>query len=428
MTEIFKINLEPNIDYENTSFDKIKIILKNWRLNISEEIKCLLFIKNKIELNENNNDDDEENININQNIYDKYTKIFNKLEELCFQEINLISETIVKIDEVINNEKESIDKESNKELNKDEIYDKINFTLNNYNKIIENINKTISSLPYILNLYLLYNKTEEEENNYIRDNIKDEEEKYNSNITNYNTYNKNNKNKNNNKSMGKIKTINTQNNNNSIISKRERMVKFSKSVKSTKNYKKYNKNIKNNKNSKININLNKITIKNDNIRQNLKEIISDTEIIKDELKDYVYNNCVKENEMKNYIKIKEDNIKLNEEIMNIKNSMRELKNLYEYQLERLECLKNEQIILEKENKQLCEYINQILFNEEQKINNDNDIDSYKLNNIDNNNISPGKDINQNIYNNSNNITENQIINITPNKFESIEMFKRLKKL
>ena len=150
-------------------------------------------------------------------------------------------------------------------------------------------------------------------------------------------------------------------------------------------------------------------------------------MIRDELKEYVYNNCVKENEIKNFNKIKEDNQMLNKEIINIKNSIRELKNLYEYQLEKFECLKNEQVILENENKKLCEYIEKILLNEEQRINNNNNY--LNLTNIDNinNNINHCEDNNQNI-NDNNYITEEQIINITPANFESIEMFKRLNKL
>ena len=415
MIEIFKINLEPNIDYENTNFTQLKEILQNWRLNISEEIKCLSFIKNKIETDENINNsieneiDNDENIKLDEKIIEKYSKIFNKLQELCFQEINLISESIVIIDEIINNDN---NEKTEKELNKEElVYDKINLTLNNYNKIIENINKTISSIPYMLNLYILYNKIGEEENKYIRENIKNEEE-------NYYAEQKDNINKpvkKRNISSKKEKTIYEQNIE-TARSKREKMVKFSKSVKNKKSY----------LDSKININ--QIKLENSIKRDNLKDMTNDLEMAKNRLKNFVYNNCVKENEIKNLMKMKQENTFLNEEIINIKNSIKELQNLYEYQLEKLESLQNERNILEKENNQLIDYINKILIDEEQKgnedkINNknnfDNDNDNY---NQENNDFL----INKNIDNK--NINENNIINITPANFESIEMFKRLNKL
>ena len=418
MIEIFKINLEPNIDYENTNFTQLKEILQNWRLNISEEIKCLSFIKNKIETDENINNsieneiDNDENIKLDEKIIEKYSKIFNKLQELCFQEINLISESIVIIDEIINNDNND---KTEKELNKEElVYDKINLTLNNYNKIIENINKTISSIPYMLNLYILYNKIGEEENKYIRENIKNEEE-------NYYAEQKDNINKpvkKRNISSKKEKTIYEQNIE-TARSKREKMVKFSKSVKNKKFKKSY-------LDSKININ--QIKLENSIKRDNLKDMTNDLEMAKNRLKNFVYNNCVKENEIKNLMKMKQENTFLNEEIINIKNSIKELQNLYEYQLEKLESLQNERNILEKENNQLIDYINKILIDEEQKgnedkINNknnfDNDNDNY---NQENNDFL----INKNIDNK--NINENNIINITPANFESIEMFKRLNKL
>ena len=73
------------------------------------------------------------------------------------------------------------------------------------------------------------------------------------------------------------------------------------------------------------------------------------------------------------------------------------------------------MILENENFKLIEYVNKI-FSEEEK-NNDFDKNSDKNNNI-------------NTTNNSNYIKndEENVININPNNFESIEMFKRLNKL
>lgn len=421
MSDIFQINLEPKIDYENTNFKQIEQILKNWRLNISEEIKCLLFIKSKIELNKDNNynSDDETCIKIDKKILEKYSKIFIKLEELCLQEINLISETLVSINEMIYND-------NNNKLNeecdeKNLIFDKINLTLNNYNKIIENINKTISSLPEILNLYLLYNEIGKDENQFIRENIKDAEEKYlNENINNK-ICNKTFKNKN--RNTGRVKTVSTQNNNISLESKRERMVRFSKSVKN----KKFKTNNKYNKN-KDKVKANQIKIDNIYEKENLKEMVIETEEAKNILKDYVYNNCIKENEMKNLMKMKEDNERLNEEIINIKNFIRKINDLYEYQLEKLELLKNEQNILEKENQLLCGYVNKILVEEKQKNIDfiDDDINKENIINDNNNIISEEKINNININDDSN--IENNIFNISPDNFESREMLKRINKL
>ena len=308
MSEIFKNNLEPNIDYENTNFEQIKLKLKGWRLNISEEIKCLLFIKNKIDINKLDNntyrtEDEFKNIQMEENIYLKYTKIFDKLEELCFQEINLISETIVSIDEIINSINTGISLETNKEYI---IIDKINLTLNNYNKIIENIHKTISSYPGILNLYLIYIKEAEDQNKFIRENIANEEEKYNNEkINKVNRTNSQKINKIKIKNSIKTKGINTEKNNFNE-SKRERMVKFSKSVKNKK-FKRNNTYIDNKDNR---INVKQIIIENDYKKDNLKRIILETEDIKNAIKDYTYNNCLKENEQKNLMKMKEDNAML----------------------------------------------------------------------------------------------------------------------
>ena len=422
MDDIFKINLEPNIDYNNTNLTEIKQKLNTWRLNISEEIKCILFIKNKIDLYDKNNKDEKDEevevIEIDDKIKEKYSKIFNKLEELCIQQINLISESIIDVNEIVTqNCNEEI---KNKEDNEEEymlLYDKINFTLNNYNKIIDNINKTISSLPYILNLYLMYNKYEEEENKFIRENMEAEEEKYNSeNFKNDNNKNNKKNNFNRNKIIKKEKSNGI---NNTQISKRERMVKFSKSVQNKK-FKKQNSynpiNRKNNKNNN-NINLNIIDIENDYSRENLKELTLEAKIFSDNLKEYVYSNCVKENEIKNFNKIKEDNKMLSEEIINIKNSLKELNEIYESQLEKLEYLKNERSILEKENLQLCEYINQKL---DKKIN-----DNYIYEKNYNNNGFETMEINQN---NKFNAKDESDFNISPIDFESIEILKRLNKL
>lgn len=390
MESIFKINLEPNLNYENVNLIQIKNKLKDLRLNISEEIKCLSFIKQNIN-KENINKD--ENFDINEALVQKYSLILNKLNELCIEEINYISETIIILDEKIKKDKTNNEIYFDKD---DNIYDKIDLTINNYNKIIDNINKTISSLPYIFNLYLAYNNDLEEENNFIRNNIEKEEEKYGIEIKKLNKK----------KKVEKYKFVEKKENN--ATQKREKMMKFNESLKNLNTKK--NSRIKNNNNEN-----NKINSSIENSKNNLNKKVNEIELEKDELKNFVFKNCIKENEIKNFNKIKEDNKILNDEILKLKNIIKELKERYEYQNQKLEKLKNERLILENENFKLIEYVNKI-FSEEEK-NNDFDKNSDKNNNI-------------NTTNNSNYIKndEENVININPNNFESIEMFKRLNKL
>ena len=390
MESIFKINLEPNLNYENVNLIQIKNKLKDLRLNISEEIKCLSFIKQNIN-KENINKD--ENFDINEALVQKYSLILNKLNELCIEEINYISETIIILDEKIKKDKTNNEIYFDKD---DNIYDKIDLTINNYNKIIDNINKTISSLPYIFNLYLAYNNDLEEENNFIRNNIEKEEEKYGIEIKKLNKK----------KKVEKYKFVEKKENN--VTQKREKMMKFNESLKNLNTKK--NSRIKNNNNEN-----NKINSSIENNKNNLNKKVNEIELEKDELKNFVFKNCIKENEIKNFNKIKEDNKILNDEILKLKNIIKELKERYEYQNQKLEKLKNERLILENENFKLIEYVNKI-FSEEEK-NNDFDKNSDKNNNI-------------NTTNNSNYIKndEENVININPNNFESIEMFKRLNKL
>ena len=390
MESIFKINLEPNLNYENVNLIQIKNKLKDLRLNISEEIKCLSFIKQNIN-KENINKD--ENFDINEALVQKYSLILNKLNELCIEEINYISETIIILDEKIKKDKTNNEIYFDKD---DNIYDKIDLTINNYNKIIDNINKTISSLPYIFNLYLAYNNDLEEENNFIRNNIEKEEEKYGIEIKKLNKK----------KKVEKCKYVEKKENN--VTQKREKMMKFNESLKNLNTKK--NSRIKNNNNEN-----NKINSSIENNKNNLNKKVNEIELEKDELKNFVFKNCIKENEIKNFNKIKEDNKILNDEILKLKNIIKELKERYEYQNQKLEKLKNERLILENENFKLIEYVNKIFLEEEK--NNDFDKNSDKNNNI-------------NTTNNSNYIKndEENVININPNNFESIEMFKRLNKL
>ena len=354
-------------------------------------MKCLTFIKQNIEKNDVVNK--VENIEINEKLLQKYSTILIKLSELCIEEINYISGALVILDKKI---KENI---NNNELNlkKDDfIYDKIDLTLNNYNKIVDNINKTISSLPNIFNLYLLYNKTEEEENKFVRNNMEIEEKNF--KIINNGINLKKMK-----QNLKKDKTI----------SKREKIMKFSVFVQNLNNKKNVkNKKIlvidKNEKDNDINI-----------IKTNLQDKIKELKEKKNELKSFLFKNCVKEKELKKLSKIKEENKILKEDILNLKNLNQKLNNSYKYQNDRLEKLKEERKDLENENYKLMEYINVILLNQEK---------TKVLENIKNNVINKEEikeDINYNI--DFKKLSDVNRININPTNFKSIEMLKRLNK-
>ena len=379
MENIFKYNLEPNINYENINFNQVKEILKNLRLNISDEIKCITFIKNKLK-KENINID--ENCEINETLLKKYCLILEKLNELCLEEINYISETIIFLDTRIKETNDNTNLDSQKE---DIIYDKIDLTISNYNKIIDNINKTISSLPYIFNLYLLYNKIEDEENKYIRDNIEKEEI----------IYKQEHKDTNKNKKIDKIKKEEEKE-----ITKREKMIKFNdnlKNLNAKKNIKIKNADINEDNQTKTNSEINK---------ENLRKMIEELNSKKNELKNFIFKYCIKENEIKNFNKIKEDNKILNEEITKLKNIFKELNDRYKYQNEQLENLKKERINLENENSKLIEFIKIILLDDLKNSNN---------NIIDTNNIKNSFDI----FNKNDNID----INKNQNNFNNYKFFK-----
>ena len=396
MENIFKINIEPNINYERTNLIQIKNILKNLRLNISEEIKLLSFIKQNIEKNDVVNKG--ENIEINEKLLQKYSTILIKLSELCIEEINYISETLIILDKKI---KENVNN-NDLNLNKDDlIYDKIELTFNNYNKIVDNINKTISSLPYIFNLYLLYNKTEEEENKFIRNNMEIEEKNF--------------KNVNNAINLRKIqKNFKKEEGKDLSISKRVKIMKFSEFVQNLNN----KKNFKNKK--KLVINKDEKNININIIKAKLQEKINELKEKKSELKSFIFKNCVKENELKNLSKIKDENKVLKEEISNLKNLIQKLNDSYEYQNDRLDKLKEERKVLENENSKLIEYINNILSNQEK-----NKVLENNINNLINNR-EENEDINYNI--DFTKLDDLNTININHSNFESIEMLKRLNKL
>ena len=385
MDSIFKINLEPSINYERVNFSQIKNILKNLRLNISEEIKCLSFIKQNIDKNYEIN---KVNIEMSKKLKKKYIQILIKLNELCLEEINYISETIIILDKKMKENANVNDFENNKD---DNIYNKINLTVSNYNKIVDNINKTLSSLPNIFNLYLLYYKTEDEENKFIRKNIDIEEENFK-------------KEKNIIKIKNEPKKFKKEEDKEESIIKREKMIKFSDSL----------KNLNKNKILKQRNELNNNKEKNNDIeiiKNILQKKIKETEKQKNELKSLIFKNCIKENELKNFKKIKEDNKILKERILNLKNLFKELNTSYENQNEKLEKLKKERFDLENENLKLIEYVKNIILNAEKNNNLENNKDIlFDYSNNNNNNFEEKNE-------NNNNLESDLKINISLNNYE-----------
>jgi len=375
MESIFKINLEPNINYESVNLFEIKNIINK-----------------------------EDNFEINQKLKKKYSQILIKLNELCVEEINYISETLIILDKTI---KENTNENDFENIKDSIIYNKINLTLSNYNKIVDNINKTLCSLPYIFNLYLLFYQTEDEENKFIRNNMDIAEENY-----------KNENNKINIKK--KTKKHKKEEEKEESIIKREKMIKFSESLKNINKNK--NLNLKNELKIKNNENNNNIEI----IKNKLQDKVKQTETQKSQLKSFIFNNCIKENELENFMKIKEDNKILKEKIFNLKNIFQKLNSSYENQNEIFEKLIKERIYLENENLKLIEYVNNILLNKEKNSNLESNKDNlleftnkrinFKEKNLIKNNLE---------YNSEEDI---KIINTEPNNFDSIEMLKKLSKL
>ena len=76
------------------------------------------------------------------------------------------------------------------------------------------------------------------------------------------------------------------------------------------------------------------------------------------LKDQIYFNCIMDNEKINFEKMKDDNIKLNDELNKLKDNLKILDVNYKFLLKKLSEAEEEQIYLQNENKKLIDYIQQ----------------------------------------------------------------------
>jgi hypothetical protein len=121
----------------------LKQNLCNWRDYLREELESLIFLKNSL---------NQDNTNSNYNSYklyyleielktkNKFLDIINKLENISLKEKECISEFSFEIEKSGANEVD------------DKIYTKLEYIRDNYNKILLNIQKMISSSPVLLEI------------------------------------------------------------------------------------------------------------------------------------------------------------------------------------------------------------------------------------------------------------------------------------
>ena len=121
----------------SSSLDSIKESLLLWRDNTRDIINCILYIQDKMI-------DEEKAKHMKSKIRLQYEKIFVKLQELCTKEIDFISEGIVNTEFLL-----SLANPKN-DMNK--LFTQVGNIRNNYNKIVDNINKTITSSKIVSQL------------------------------------------------------------------------------------------------------------------------------------------------------------------------------------------------------------------------------------------------------------------------------------
>ena len=359
MNDDFVINVEPQLQ-NNLNVNNFENKLLKWRDNMRDEINCLLFLQFKIN-NEKNNFDN--------NIKEKYSMILTKLEDLCTKEIDLINEGLINI--------KSSEYDENSKIINNVLFEQIEYIRNNYNKLIEGINNTIISSNDLLSFYREYYKKNNNKSNSIIDikpisiskidlQISPRENEKNSDIllseirndisdiVSDKYYNSN---------FSKISSTNILSNVTSIqndspkklLSKFKNLLKITR-YKPKKNYKNDLTEIMNNKDIDIE-NVAEYEEKN-LVYQKLSLDIGEVNKYINNLKDQIYFNCIMDNEKKNFEKMKEDNIKLNEELTKLKDNLKILDVNYKFLLRKLSETEEEQIYLQNENKKLIDYIHQ----------------------------------------------------------------------
>ena len=335
----------------SSSLDSIKESLLLWRDNTRDIINCILYIQDKII-------DEEKAKHMKSKIRLQYEKIFVKLQELCIKEIDFISEGIVNTEFLL-----SLANPKN-DMNK--LLTQVGNIRNNYNKIVDNINKTITSSKIVSQLckeylrkYPMRKKEVKINESCIKEHQKSQDVLLNEIGNELNNISNISKDKesflSHNKSQ--LKLIDKED---LKESPGEILQQFKKSLRLTR-YKpspQYKEALRTFMKDSCNIDKPKL---NDNIMSLYKEIES-TRGLCDNIKVYVHDNCYLLNEKKSYDKMKEDNTMINKEISNIKKTIKTGTEAYKALIQKITVLEEDQIQLQKENEKLIKYIKERYFN------------------------------------------------------------------
>ena len=335
----------------SSSLDSIKESLLLWRDNTRDIINCILYIQDKMI-------DEEKAKHMKSKIRLQYEKIFVKLQELCTKEIDFISEGIVNTDFLL-----SLANPKN-DMNK--LLTQVGNIRNNYNKIVDNINKTITSSKIVSQLckeylrkYPMRKKEVKINESCIKEHQKSQDVLLNEIGNELNNISNVSKDKesflSHNKSQ--LKLIDKED---LKESPGEILQQFKKSLRLTR-YKpspQYKEALRTFMKDSCNIDKPKL---NDNIMSLYKEIES-TRGLCNNIKVYVHDNCYLLNEKKSYDKMKEDNTMINKEISNIKKTIKTGTEAYKALIQKITVLEEDQIQLQKENEKLIKYIKERYFN------------------------------------------------------------------
>ena len=335
----------------SSSLDSIKESLLLWRDNTRDIINCILYIQDKMI-------DEEKAKHMKSKIRLQYEKIFVKLQELCTKEIDFISEGIVNTEFLL-----SLANPKN-DMNK--LLTQVGNIRNNYNKIVDNINKTITSSKIVSQLckeylrkYPMRKKEVKINESCIKEHQKSQDVLLNEIGNELNNISNISKDKesflSHNKSQ--LKLIDKED---LKESPGEILQQFKKSLRLTR-YKpspQYKEALRTFMKDSCNIDKPKL---NDNIMSLYKEIESTRELCNN-IKVYVHDNCYLLNEKKSYDKMKEDNTMINKEISNIKKTIKTGTEAYKALIQKITVLEEDQIQLQKENEKLIKYIKERYFN------------------------------------------------------------------
>lgn len=334
----------------NITLDETKNNLLTWRDNIRDIINCILYILEKL---------GEEDVirKISKTAKSQFEKIFRKLHELCIKEIDLLSEGIINAEFVINL--------NNKEDSLKDLFSQTSYIQNNYNKIIDNINKTISSSSIIIKITKDYLQKFpfQKQINPITDSLIKENEKSSDDLINEIGSGLNDLSEISSigSKLSNLQTIKENKPNNPIASQREILYNFKQSLKITK-YKpspQYKETLRQFMKDSNSWNIVKSAV-NENI-STLYNGIDLTKTLCNNMRINVHENCYLGNEKKTFEKMKSDNKKLNLEINKLKNIINTAKDEYKILIQKMTLLEEDQLRLQTENTKLINYIKERYF-------------------------------------------------------------------